>query len=344
MGPRVGTPAAALVPLWAAKLGDYVAAAEWSPDGALVAAGSLAGDGAIINAVSGIVEAPLTHHPMGILSLAWSADGRYLATGGQDGVVRVRSRADGSEVVTGYTGWVACMAWSPTRPLLAVAVGREVHFIDTAGDTVDVFTGQTSTVTTLAWSADGRLLGLGCYGGVSWFEPGGKREAVHRFDWKGSILTMTLSPDGEWLAAGNQDNSVHVWKLWSGEDMEMVGYPAKVQHLSWDAGSRNLAVGNLEELMVWDFSGKGPVGTRPKSMEGVERRISALRYQHGGPLLATGGADGMLALWRPRKRNRMLCRTNTGSEISRLAWSKDDQFLLVSTAAGDVAVERLRTS
>jgi len=96
--------------------------------------------------------------------------------------------------------------------------------------------------------------------------------------------------------------------------------------------------------MVWDFSGKGPVGSEPKNLVGVERRISALRYQHRGPLLATGTADGTLALWQPRKKNRMLCRGDTGSEISQVAWSADDQRLLVVTAAGDVAVEALRTS
>ncbi|MGQ0743156.1 MAG: hypothetical protein ACT4OS_02215 [Acidimicrobiales bacterium] len=101
--------------------------------------------------------------------------------------------------------------------------GRHIRVVDPSGSLIDRFDDQTSTVTSLVWSRDGALLGVGCYGGVSWFAvdsnfkagestsssagsaaPAG-RAPTYRYEWKGSILTMTISPDGRWLAAGNQD-------------------------------------------------------------------------------------------------------------------------------------------
>ena len=51
----------------------------------------------------------------------------------------------------------------------------------------------------------------------------------------------------------------------------MSGYSTKVRELSWHANSRFLATGGGPAVVVWDFSGKGPAGSKPVSALSVTR-------------------------------------------------------------------------
>ncbi|MDQ1500505.1 MAG: hypothetical protein QOI86_3845 [Actinomycetota bacterium] len=326
---------------WAAHLEDYVVSVRWSPDGELVATASVGGAVHLLSGADGREVMPLPDHGGGALVVAWSARGEVMASGGQDGLVRCWDRFREASVAIPFgAGWVGDLAWSPTSARLAVAIGREVAVVDHvagAPGPVDRWPDQPSTVSSVLWSLDGRHVGAGHYGGARWFEPG--EPGVHRaFAWKGSVLRLALAPNGKWLASGNQDHSVHLWRLWSGDELEMAGYPAKVEHLTWHRGSRWLAVGNLDDVTVWDFSGKGPRGRGPKVLSGLSAKVTGLAYQPGGDLLAAGSGDGALALWTPARARSPRAVMPVGSPVSALDWSPDGTRLLVGTATGTVAV------
>jgi len=324
------------------RLDDYVTALAWSPAGDRLAAVSLAGDLALVGASptgTDGQELEAGIHPGGSLCLGWSRDGAVLATGGQDGCVRLHHR-DGRRIVCDLGGWVNALAWSPADPTrLAVAVGRDTVLLTAEGDLLGRDTGP-STVTSLAWSPDGKRLGAGTYGALSWYGPDGG-QPVKRFEWKGSILALSIAPNGKWVASGNQDNSVHVWRLWTAEELEMTGYAAKIQQLAWDPTSRWLCVGDLGEITCWDFSGRGPRGSRPRSLTGHTRRITALAFS--GPVLASASADGTIRLWRSLStKPEAVIDLNAGagadaeSEIVAMAWHPDGARLAVGTADGRV--------
>ena len=174
-----------------------------SPDGALLAAGSLAGD-AMLVAADGSLVSKLTDHSMGVLCSAWSPNGNRLAIGGQDGQVRMYDRG-GDEVgaLTG-TGWIARAAWSPDGSLLAVADGRHLALCDSEAQLVHRFPAVSSTITAISWATNGRRVGVTSYGGITWYDPDHlPREAPSRTHvFKGSPLALTLAPNGKWACAG----------------------------------------------------------------------------------------------------------------------------------------------
>lgn len=327
---------------WRINLGDYLSALSVSPDGRSFAAGSLAGDAVLADMATGSVSAKLAEHPLGVLAVAWSPDGTALAVGGQDGVVRLYHR-DGSAIGTATCdGWIAKLAWSPDGALLGVAAGKALTLTRADGEVVGRSDDVASTITDLAWSGDGTRVGVTSYGGITWFEPMALPavEPVRRHQWKGSLLTLELSPNGRWACAGAQDSSIHLWRLWSGGDLSMSGYPAKIDQLAFRHDSRWMASACLGEVTVWDFGGKGPSGTRPASAEVHDRHITTLEWAPGGDILATGGADGRIVLWpSPTRQGQVLEPLAVAADdigVSAMRWCPDASALVVGRADGVV--------
>jgi WD40 repeat protein len=161
---------------------------------------------------------------------------------------------------------------------------------------------------------------------------------VKSFQWKGSILVVAWSPDGNYMATGNQDASVHFWYRKSGRDLEMSGYPAKVRELSWDSGSRYLATGGSPLVTIWDCGGKGPAGTRPIQLEGHGGFLSAMTFQHKGSLLASGCQGGDVFLWSLKKTGQPLRGSKFESPITQVRWAPNDALLAAASESGEVRV------
>jgi WD40 repeat protein len=327
---------------WTVTLADHAGVVAPSPDGATIAVGSLGGDAAVVDTVTGELLAKLDHHPLGVLAAAWSRDGRCLAVGGQDGTLRLY-RPDGTQVaVVPLEGWVASLAWSPGGQL-AVGAGKALTIVDAEGTVLRHYPDQPSTVTALAWSVDGSRVGVAAYGGIRWYDPGTRSDndkPARFFAWKGSLLSLAVSPTGRWACGGAQDSTVHIWKLWSGNDLSMSGYPTKIEHLGFRHDGRWLAVGCLGDLTVWDFGGRGPSGTRPARGEGHDRHISSLAWEPGGNRVVTGGADGRVAVWpSPTRTGRALSPSmlhERSSPVASVAWAGTGGPLVVGYADGRV--------
>jgi WD40 repeat protein len=303
----------------------------------LVAAGSLAVDALVIDGRDGSVVGRLAKHPLAVLSLGWSPGGARLATGGQDGMVTVWDRSGRSVESVDLPGWVVGVAWSPDGRFVAAGGGREVAIIRAVGTVVSRHGGHPSTVTSVAWEPSGRRVAVACYGGIRWYDPGSPAAGVvAQYSWKGSILVVAVSPDGRWLASGNQDSTSKVWEIATGEDLEMTGYPAKVERLAWEHRGHQLAVASGPVAMVWRCSGGGPEGTRPAVLDAHADRITDLRYQRTGPLLVTVSRDGVAGVWNPSRRRRPLRALDLGEPLSRGGWIGLDA-VVVGTAEGRVA-------
>jgi WD40 repeat protein len=117
---------------------------------------------------------------------------------------------------------------------------------------------------------------------------------------------------------------VHIWRLWSADDLQMSGYPAKVEAIAWDPTSRFLAVGSVGDVTIWDFSGRGPQGATPVVLDGFSRRLTVVRYQHRGRRLAAGSADGLIVVSEPTGHTLPIHVFGTGGAVSALEWSPDD--------------------
>jgi len=333
---------------WQAAISDHVIALAWSPDGRWLAAAAVSGPISLFDGATGQRMAVLAAHHLGTTSLAWHAGSTCLASAGQDGLVRLWDVATGGEQHTLEAGstWVEHVAWNPTGDLLATAAGRTLRLWHATGRLQQQYPAHASTIAALQWAPrtvqvrrTSSVLASAAYGQVTLWTPE-RSEPLAQFAWKGSILTLTWSPGGRYLVHGDQDATVHFWVLASGKDSQMWGYPTKVRELAWDHTSRYLATGGGPVVVVWDYAGKGPQSSKPLLLEAHEDFLSALAFQHAGPLLASGGIDGRVVVWQPGQARQPLTQNVFGAGITQLAWSPDDQVLALGSEVGTVAILR----
>ncbi|MDE0185449.1 MAG: WD40 repeat domain-containing protein [Candidatus Poribacteria bacterium] len=327
---------------WTATISDHVIDLAWSPDGRYIAAASVLGPVTIFEGRRRAVIHAFKGHEFGAMSIAWRPDSKVLASAGQDGKIRWWEITTGKAThsLDGGAAWVEHLAWSGgKKPMLASAAGRNLKLWNAAGDLVREYRGGQSTISGLQWKPHVNQLASIAYGGVMLWDPQ-HSEAVRRLEWIGSSLVIAWSPDGKYIATGDQDSTVHFWIVSTGDDLQMSGYPTKVRELSWDATSRYLATGGSQEVTVWDCSGRGPAGSRPITLSGHQDFLSVVRFQHHGKLLASGGADGRVFVWqlRGRLRSRPVHEAALTAGITSLVWSPNDQFIAVGDETGQVSV------
>ena len=89
-----------------------------------------------------------------------------------------------------------------------------------------------STVSALAWAKENELA-TACYGQVCFYDIT-QNKVNQKLEWRGSLVSMVISSNGDIVACGSQDNSVHFWRRSTGHDAEMTGYPGKPSNIAFD--------------------------------------------------------------------------------------------------------------
>ena len=276
---------------WSINVDDAVVALSAAPDGRVAVAGA---EGSVtLLSADGSVEHRI-ELSLGCLTVAWSPCGNRIAVGSIHGVDVLD--AEGAVVGGRHGGWCSSAAWSFDGVRLAAGVGRSAVVLDAEG--AEVFSAdRDSTVTGVAWI--NRRVATAAYGGVHVVSRGAGPDIM---PFTGSLLALAVSPDRRWAASGNQDATLHVWRIGKRTDeLEMSGYPTKISTLAFSPDSTLLASGGGQDVTVWGFSGQGPRGSTPRILRAHDEVVTAVAWSPDGELLAGAAGDGRVAMWRPRR-------------------------------------------
>jgi len=357
---------------WAATLDDYVIDLAWSPDGSVLAAASSAGGVTLFDSKSGAVHHKLAGHDGGTDAISWRPLGKVqsakdqvtgadavLATGGQDGAVRLWTGTTGKQLWEVSLGgaWIEHLAWSSAEtarsPVLAASAGRILSLIAADGTIQHTFPSAPKTLSALTWRPAGHpapgdnppssglppptsILAAAYFGGVCLWNSQ-SFTAWKEFPYNNGIHALAWSPDGRWLVSGNQDPSVHLWLPDQDVELHMSGYESKVKYLSFDHTSRWLATGGGRDASVWDCSGEGPEGREPM-MFPHEAPVCSVAFQNAHGLLASASEDGVVMLWSPERKQPLRATVKMPAAPTRISWSPDDRFLAIGSEKGAVYV------
>ena len=149
------------------------------------------------------------------------------------------------------------------------------------------------------------------------------------------MISIAFAPDGGTVACGCQDNSVHFWRIASGKDAQMCGYPAKPRSVSFSHDGGWLATGGDATISLWPFDKRGPEGRRPVQLAFHQEVVTALAYAPLIELLLSGARDGTVALWAPPKLTVPVARLQLTGKVTHVAWGADPTAQLLRWAAAD---------
>jgi dipeptidyl aminopeptidase/acylaminoacyl peptidase len=242
-------------------------------------------------------------HKGHITCVACSADGRGLASGSQDGTVKLWQMDTGKEITSlnGHTKGITSVAYSRNGRLASASEDRTVRLWDAAtGKLLRTLEGHTGGVTSVAFSPDSRFLASASRDGSVriWDAARGSELHLLKAD-KGDVLSIAYCPDGRELASAGSDKTVKLWDTATGRQLRTLrGHAAAVTSLSYSRDGQRIATASDDEnVKVWDTATGEELCTL-KVIGGVEgvvfsadgRRLAAIR-PIGGSVLLWDGTD-----------------------------------------------------
>jgi len=332
---------------WQTLLADYVTALAWSPDGSRLAGCSAAGEVVVFDAKTGASMVLQEKRGASVDAIAFSADGTFLAAGGQEGTVSIwRMEADSAELRTELENsrvWVDRLRWHPHLPELAFSLGRYAQVWDAVAQSVVATPAfEASSVLDLVWHPSGDYLTLA--GNLSvktwrrdnWYDDPDIRETG------GASGAIAISPDGQYLASGNNDRTLLVWGWNNPYPWQMQGFPGKVRQLAWSTvqpqtGAPLLASASAEGVVVWAKTKESADGWTSHVLDLHSAPVTAVAFQPQSTLLATAAADGWVCLWKRSTQAAQILEGAAGG-FSTLAWSPQGKYLAAGGCGGELRV------
>jgi WD40 repeat protein len=335
---------------WQGHLGDLVTALVCAPDGRGWAASSAAGE-VVWN--SGLGELIVLQSPSGdggdaISQMAFSADGRWLAAGGQAGKLAIWKcdRLDDNlppqlATTLNIDEWIEHLVWHPTEPSLAISYGVQVQVWDVlTATTTNAWKFDRSSVFDLAWHPDGEYIAAAGDKGVQIWSAIEPNAPSKNLSVDTTSLTLTWSADGRYLAVGNLDRTLTVmdWQQ-PDERWTLQGCPGKIRQLAWLNGTEtpSLAVASGETIVLWALSADATTWNGA-SLLGHQDIVTITAVHPIAPIFATGSADGYACLWTIDGQIEQIFTLSIVSGFTAINWHPQALYLAAGTRTGAIGI------
>ena len=286
----------------------------------------------------------LTAQKGAVTAVAFSPDGRVLATGDADRTVALWRAEDPYRptelsVLPRLADAVHAVAISPDSRLLAEGGEGGAIVLWDIGDArrprlLARLPGDGGPVIGLAFGPGGRTLATAAPDGIRLWQltdpqlPRVRAESAVRSD----VTAMALSRDGRTLATGHADHRVRLWDV-EGPLRELSAAPGHkdaVTALAFTPDGRELATGSADfTVRLWDATDPRHVRTT-MALTGHTDAVKAVGFSPDGRTLATSGVDGTVRRWEvtgPGPAPELPVLTGHTGSVGALAFSPDGRTL-----------------
>jgi WD40 repeat protein len=276
--------------------------------------------------------------PLGsILSVAFSSDGQFWATGDADKNIYIWRVADGQLITTcvGHTNWVRSVVFHPQKQILASGSDdRTIKLWNiNTGECLATLQGHTDRVWSVAFSHDGKIL-------ASASDNADRTVRLWDVDDVDSPQFLRILPHSCWvvkvafndrgttLASGSADRTVKLWDVNTGECQNTwQNLSHQVRSIDFSPDGETLATGTDDKLVrLLDIK----TGNCLKEFLGHDGRVWSVAFSPDGQTLASG--DHLtVKLWNIENGKLLLTLPESDRRIRTIAFSPNGETLITGS-------------
>jgi WD40 repeat protein len=238
----------------------------------------------------------------GIIGIAFSSDGKYLATSDTKGDIQIWDTHTWEKIADcqGHQHWTWAVEFSPDNRYLASASHDYMVKLWNPSNGECLLTIKNDySVNTVAFSPNGQLIAASTQDGTIhlWrFLPGKLNLEVQTLIANcGRIWSLAFSPDNRTIVGVGEDNWVRQWSVDNGHCLATWGqHDDWIRSVKFSPNSHLIATGSRDHtIKIWDATTKKCLNT----FQGHQDKVIAIAFSPDGRQLVSGSYDRTIKLW-----------------------------------------------
>jgi WD40 repeat protein len=277
-------------------------------------------------------------HPGTVLSVAFSPDGKTLASSGGDGSVRIWEAGTGKEVQTfacGNAQLTSVVYLNNGKTLAAAGITGAIHILDTeTGKVARTLTGHNQGHLTLAAYPKGQKLFSASWDGTlrEWDVESGK-ETRTLASGRGAVHTLALSPDGKSLAVATPTGpgEIRFFDTDNGKELRQLPWgKGRVESLAFGAEGKTLAVGGLNNAFAL-YDAETGKEIHPFRSNNLFSYVTSVAFSPSGKVLASSIQLPSIVLWGVTSGKELRRLDGVASGTKQIVFSPDGKMLAAAS-------------
>ncbi|MBW4616902.1 MAG: NACHT domain-containing protein [Desmonostoc vinosum HA7617-LM4] len=249
-----------------------------------------------------LVDCAFTQALGAIFSVAFSPDGRLLATGDGNGIVRLLETATYREILTckGHGSIIPAVAFSPCGQILASGSYDQtikLWSIQT-GECLKSLPGHVSGIRSIAFNPSGTILASSGNENIIRLWDVNTGESLKTLDGHSDyVRSVAFDPSGMRLisGSGHRDNTIRIWDINSGECLKILhGHTKGIRSIALNSTGEILASGSSDRtIRLWDIN----TGKCLNILQGHTDTVMSVVFSTCDQIIASSGVDQKVRLW-----------------------------------------------
>jgi WD40 repeat protein len=270
-------------------------------------------------------------------AIAFSPDGRILATGGEGDAAYLLDAATGRllQRLGGHKDLVPDLAFSPDAPLVATVDyhGSAIRVWETTtGRLVRTISTGEAAPECVAWGPGGKVFATGLCQRVLWVaEPSRGAELKSLEAPGGRVDGVAASADGRNVLTGG--NRARLWDIAGNRPpVELRGTEGRVTAVACSPDGNYLATADSgSSIRLWDHQGR-----QVRQLRGFSSRVSSLSFSADGSVLASCGLECGPRLWDVAKGREIVPGAGHHAPVRAVVWLPHGRALASTGEDGTV--------